>query len=245
MWACPVTGVANGGRFPYAVDPGETQCTYDDRIGMHRSHCPIDHFAAPAVRPKSLPKLLAQGKHWRRADGEWVRVKDMHPAHRANAARLLLRDAAEHARAVSMAELKWVFGAPEDVEARLAEADRARLADPMAWMRSTKLYRRLVKDLPLDAEAVARLTALPDFTLTIPVGGPPAVTYPTTPTDPAPKVDAADPWEQDAQRRALRAVLAVFEERTKLGGDLWSRAIRQSDVPAMVAEAAKQIGVTL
>lgn len=121
-----MTGPVNGGRFRADGSP---------RSG-------------PDLRAKSLPELFKQGKYWRQQSGEWVRVKDMHPAHRANAARMLLRDAADYAVKVSTAETTVAFGAPDEVFERALQEDAARTRDPEAWMRSTKLYRRLTKGLP-------------------------------------------------------------------------------------------------
>lgn len=236
------------------------------RSGIDGEAAPV---AARPIRPKSLPRLFAQGKWWRRSSGEWVRVRDMHPAHRANAARLLLRDAADWAQKVAVAELRWMVDAPEDLIVAAYEQDRVRTADPVAWMRSTKLYRRLVKGLPVvpvhrggcqvcdDRRASGELIpAGPDtgllagvddnYTITVPVDGPPEVTYATD--DAQIRADDArpsDPWEEAAQARALRYILALFEERLQRGGPYHCRALLQRDVRDMVADTAKHLGVTL
>lgn len=149
-----MTGVANEGPFlrgtPWPDPEPAAQHSHADpwlRSGIDGEAAPV---APQPVRPKSLPKLLAQGKYWRRADGGWVRVKDMHPAHRANAARMLLRDAAEYAQQVAVAELLFTFDTPAEVVEATYVADRERSFDPEGWMRGTKLYRRLVKGLPTD-----------------------------------------------------------------------------------------------
>lgn len=192
-----------------------------------------------SIRPQSLPALFAQGKHWRRADGTWVRVKDMHPAHRANAARMLLRDAAEYAQAVSVASLSLSLGAPDEVLESAYQEDMAREASPVAWMRSTKLYRRLVKGLPTIDDDNAPGYRVRDA-----------------------RDDGACPHgnvglctrcaEEFAQIRALRAVLAVLDATTDLisknpmaptpAGEV---RFMVQDVRGMVEHAARQIGVTL
>lgn len=130
-----MTGPANGGRFPA---PATWEPNQEIPVG-----------GTVGIRPKSLRRLFEQGKFWRTRDGEWVRVKDMHPAHRANAARMLLRKASEYAQAVSMADLHTLTAAPDEVVDDAFREDMERTADPEKWIRSTKLYRRLVKGLPV------------------------------------------------------------------------------------------------
>jgi hypothetical protein len=90
---------------------------------------------------------MRQGKWWRMRGGEWIKIKKMTPAHRANVARLLVRNAAKIEFQDSMSALSYLGEAPDEVvDEVLAESER-NAADPQAWVRSTKLYRKLTKQV--------------------------------------------------------------------------------------------------
>lgn len=122
-------------------------------------------FPVPTERPKDAPRTYLtyfdQRKWWRQRDGEWFRIKDMHPQHRANAAAWLLRHASPLAAAVSWLETeqlaRWITPgmgehARDAVEEAVFRADEVRTADPEAWIESTKLYRSLIKKRKSDGE---------------------------------------------------------------------------------------------
>lgn len=222
MRACPVTGPRNGGRFPYAIDPGET--------------------APQPIRPKSLPALFAQGKHWRRSDGTWVRVKDMHPAHRANAARMLLRDAAGWAQKVSMATLSMPLDSSDDVLDALGK-DWERTGNPEKWMRSTKLYRRLVKGLPRDAVVTVSGPGIAEQVMgccgdcvercdgrcSLCHDNPEMAAY-------------IDRRVEVAAQVALRMALSILDDKSRA---IEGATYDADDVESLIHEAARRIGVTL
>lgn len=230
----------NGGAFLRVHgDPGES-------VAPQVAGTPWDPDRRPDPAPVDqldVVRLFAQGKLWKTRTGRWVRVKDMSERHRRNTALFLLRDAAEWAQRVSMAELVPAFSSDLSDEAvsALFSADEARTRDPEGWMRSTKLYRRMVKGLPPVHPAG---TCVVCDQVHGP-GGPPtdaAVSPVVAATD---ALVARDPVAQAAAGVALQTVLSIFDERLQRGGPYYSRALRQQDVRDMVADAAKRIGVTL
>jgi hypothetical protein len=104
----------------------------------------------PPDAPRSLRELFDQGKWWKGRDG-WIRVKDMTPAHRLNAARVLLDRAALYAEAFAWSDYRFAFGAPDEVVDSVFHEMEQRDADPAAWMRNTKLYRKIIKGVKIDA----------------------------------------------------------------------------------------------
>jgi hypothetical protein len=107
--------------------------------------------------------LSNQGKWWRSKDGRYIKVKDMHPAHRANAARMLERNAQYLADVYSCALTAHCYDAPDDVfDSAAHEGDQAS-SEPIKWIRGTAIYRALTADvvkpdLRTD-DVLARLTA--------------------------------------------------------------------------------------
>ncbi len=109
----------------------------------------------PPDAPRSIREMFGQGKWWKGRDG-WIRVKDMTPAHRLNAARVLITKAPLYAEAVSWSDFcgMLAFNAPDDVVDSMFHEMGQRDADPAAWMRSTKLYRKITKGVKVDASPV-------------------------------------------------------------------------------------------
>jgi hypothetical protein len=106
-------------------------------------------------------------------DEEWVpngkppvRIADMDPSWRYNAARFLARNADTYLFRYDLGELSAVFGDPlspsqgsmamEAMEEEMDLAQTIRHHDPEAWIKSTPLYQALVKDLPDDAAELAK-----------------------------------------------------------------------------------------
>lgn len=124
---------------------------------------PIGQMPEPGEKshPRGLIETFDQGRWWRTRDAGWVRIKDMHPTHRANAAALLIRQAPALASRVSWIEFatldRWLaFGmgkmAADAVESEMAALDERRTTDPEEWMANTKLYRSLTRPRKRDAE---------------------------------------------------------------------------------------------
>lgn len=90
--------------------------------------------------------IYEQGEWWRQKTGEWIRVADMAPSHRANTAAMLLRKATAIAIRRGFAELAVYADAPDDVVDSWLHEDGQRLDDPEAWMRGTALYRALTAE---------------------------------------------------------------------------------------------------
>lgn len=213
--------------------------------------------ARPLAVPVPLTDLFDQGKVWRARTGRWVRVKDMSDRWRRNTSLMLLRHAAHYAHQLSMAELVPSFRSdmPDEVLSALFTADEVRSRDPEAWMRSTKLFRRMVKGLP-DAPVPGR-----ESTYACTVCGSTDEGHPAHPVCPHGFVDAVgcNPCAAVAARAAtghttaadaLRAVLTaldqwVWDVRAAHGPEAREFTLYPSDVRRMVTDAAKQIGVTL
>jgi len=131
--------------------------------------------------PIDLRALYGQGKWWWSAgQSAWMRVKDMHPAHRQNAAAMLVREATNRAARLGAAELALYRSAPDEVWAKWERVLEERNADPVAWMKGTKLYRSLMKF----QSAIDRLSSLPE--IKIARGG---VTWPMPSAEPQPQVE--------------------------------------------------------
>jgi hypothetical protein len=104
-------------------------------------------------------RYLDQGEQWMPDGKPMVAIADMDPEWRYNASRFLERRAAVFASKYStcealrlVAELASPIGPSETVadqlEADAYHAAAARRRDPVAWIRTTVLYRALVADLP-------------------------------------------------------------------------------------------------
>ena len=99
---------------------------------------------SPEDAPRTIRALFEQGVWWKGADG-WIRVADMHPTHRLNAAALLRRDAGGYAERVNLSELTLMgrLNAPDEVVDDWIREMEWRHKDPEWWMRSTALHRAL------------------------------------------------------------------------------------------------------
>jgi len=105
---------------------------------------------APPDAPRTITAMFDQGKWWKSANG-WIRIKHMTPAHRANVARGLMRAVDTVATSyIHVTEIEMMlYNAPDGVFNSIMN-DLGRIdADRKAWLRGTKLYRKLTKDLDL------------------------------------------------------------------------------------------------
>src|SRR4029078_693930 len=105
---------------------------------------------APPDAPRSITRMFDRGK-WRRSANGWIRIKHMTPAHRANVARGLMRAVDTVATSyIHVTEIEMMlYNAPDGVFNSIMN-DLGRIdADRKAWLRGTKLYRKLTKDLDL------------------------------------------------------------------------------------------------
>lgn len=115
-------------------------------------------------------KHLRQNTTWIPATGVPVRIAGMDPAWRHNAANWLLKRASSLAFLSSLAELHMddepigtdPYGyavytrMPLEVEDDLIGETVERCADPEGWLKATRLYQALVKDLPDGIADLAR-----------------------------------------------------------------------------------------
>ena len=92
-------------------------------------------------------RIFDQGKVWTGADG-LIQIKDMSDRHRRNVARLLMRETERILDAIAWSEFNALREASEDVVIDWFREMHEREADPQKWMASTKLYKRMIKDLP-------------------------------------------------------------------------------------------------
>jgi hypothetical protein len=109
---------------------------------------------------------LDQGDLWVPNGKPPVRIADMDPAWRHNAAAFMVRNAKGYEFHYSLGEVLSIWGgqfAPrlgsmsaDAVEQGCEEAQAERAADPEAWVKTTQLYRALVKDLPDDIAEIAK-----------------------------------------------------------------------------------------
>lgn len=111
-------------------------------------------------RQMSLYDYFNQGEFWQpKQPSERVRIADMDLEWRYNASRWLERPAAHFADLISWAQFAALLGfqssglALSDHNAdcvvdSMLRNDEERERDPLAWLRSTALYRALVADLP-------------------------------------------------------------------------------------------------
>lgn len=99
--------------------------------------------------------IYSQEEWWKPADGQRVRLVDMMPTHRANLLRWLERNARAIEFNDSLAYLAGPFTAGGDM-AMDAESDwlDQKGEDPVAWMKGTKLYRRLAVLVEQDRQAM-------------------------------------------------------------------------------------------
>jgi hypothetical protein len=90
---------------------------------------------------------------------DWVPIAEMDHEWRWNCAQILLRGAAGHADRYGWSALIHMGDAPDEVIDWEVNAAHQRERNPQAWIRTTKLYRALVADLPGKRR---KLTALAD-----------------------------------------------------------------------------------
>ncbi|HZB31256.1 MAG TPA: hypothetical protein VE465_13915 [Streptosporangiaceae bacterium] len=141
--------------------------------------------ANPIEKSRAYFAYFNQGEWWVPNGKPPIRVTDMDSAWRHNAAAFLVRRARGYLFYYGAGEIGAIFGATarevigEDngqpvfgrmvslapdpdsraadaLERELEQAWEERGADPEAWMKSTTLYRALVKDLPPDAAELAK-----------------------------------------------------------------------------------------
>lgn len=105
----------------------------------------------PPANPPGVPRTwhayLNQGEWWKtQADG-WVRIADMTPGHRANAAASMQRAAASIEMRYGISMLGLYANAPDDVlNDALSESEQHQIY-PERWIRSTVLYRALIAEV--------------------------------------------------------------------------------------------------
>lgn len=104
---------------------------------------------APEGVPRTMMTLMNQGKWWKGFDG-WVRVKEMTPAHRRAVASHLMRAVKTIEDRYSFSESRGLWDAPDEVWNSIENAAAERGADPEAWLRGTKLYRKLTRKMAVD-----------------------------------------------------------------------------------------------
>lgn len=112
-------------------------------------------------RHMSAYTMFNQGELWLPKDRPAVHIDDMGLEWRFNSARLLERGATTSVVRYGWSELFSLSGLSEDNAMDLAndmdhwQAQRER--DPLAWVRTTKLYRALIADLPAELDALTAL----------------------------------------------------------------------------------------
>lgn len=130
-------------------------------------------------------KYLSQGSTWVPNGKPPLAISEMDATWRYNSANWLLRRAKALTTRYGLGEIQFIYGttaqsvvsneagdpvagpevpvfapmgemAQDALERELDEAERARDADPEAWLKSTELYQALVKDLPGDVADLAK-----------------------------------------------------------------------------------------
>jgi hypothetical protein len=108
-----------------------------------------------------------QGEQWVPDGKPPVRIVDMDPAWRHNAARFLIRNAGAYLFRYDLGELSTIWDggflapsvgsqADRDLDEEIDLAQTQRAGDPATWMRSTVLYQALVDGLPDNVADLAR-----------------------------------------------------------------------------------------
>ncbi len=111
-------------------------------------------------KPMSVTARFDQGEWWRTRDGRWLRIAEMEPGHRYNAAAMLMRSA--RAQAFRYA---WDFDgmvgahdggdvAHDALERMSAEITRQSIKDPQGWLRGTALYQALTAGLTIQSDGM-------------------------------------------------------------------------------------------
>jgi len=119
-------------------EPHEADDTQPLAVGLRAGKRPIVGF------------VYDQAEWWRQKGGQWIRIADMEPGHRANTAAMLLRNAEGIAWRLGISELTVFRNAPDDVVDSWMQITDQRERDPQRWMRGTALYRALTADLAPD-----------------------------------------------------------------------------------------------
>lgn len=104
-------------------------------------------------KPFGVCEQFSQGEWWRQKSGAWVRIADMSPGHRYNAAAMLMRSAEVHGFHYVMGFAGQVGAhdggdmAHESLERELGELTARVDNDPKGWLRGTALYKALTVGL--------------------------------------------------------------------------------------------------
>ena len=104
----------------------------------------------PAGVPRSIAQMMDQGKWWKTADEGWVRIKDLTPAHRLNAAKGMMRAAATIEFQYGWNVTLMLGNADDGVAGPIMDELDNNSANPRKWLRRTKLYRKMIKGLAPD-----------------------------------------------------------------------------------------------
>lgn len=124
----------------------------------------IQVAARELARPARYYRYFNQGEHWVPNGRSPVRIADMDDAWRLNCARYLERNAARYAELFAQgcsAEI-FAFGlvhldAPDEIESAIwREAEFAK-RDPVAWIKTTCLYRAMAAGLPSKGAPLRKL----------------------------------------------------------------------------------------
>jgi hypothetical protein len=117
-------------------------------------------------RARFIRALLDQGEVWFPNGKPRVQITDMDPAWRHNAAAFMLRHAQGYLFHYDLGEIATFLTGPlapnpdsmafDSLERGMEEAQDERSAAPEAWLKSTALYKALVKDLPENAAELAK-----------------------------------------------------------------------------------------
>lgn len=103
--------------------------------------------------------LLNQDKVWIDANGKHHQIEAMSVRYKANVSAFLERRAVRLADLYGYGEITVTMSDPlaprgemaqDALGHELEQADKARMADPVGWLRETKLVRRLIADVASD-----------------------------------------------------------------------------------------------
>lgn len=129
-------------------------------------HPKLGQAARTLAAPARYYRYFNQGEHWVPNGKPPVLIAEMDLAWRYNCTRFLERNAARYAAlfAEGCSAEEYVIamlypGAPEEIADQIQREAAWAKRDPLAWVRSTKLYRALATELPEKGAPLRKLAS--------------------------------------------------------------------------------------
>lgn len=140
-----LTEIESGAVRPVAEIVAEREAKEQQRQALRAAATPPGES-----RPLGYADRINQGEWWMTKHSGWIRIADMDRQHRVNTVRFLEQRAATVAQRYSLSLRMQLGDAPDEVVDSAIQEDQDRAEAPLAWLRTTPLYRALSEGLDPD-----------------------------------------------------------------------------------------------